>query len=391
MKTLAIFSQNNLTFEKTRKTKPFLLLFNVKINSTKPKKTMRKLLRFLLIFVAILALIMIFRKSPIKAMAFQEEPNSPYIEKTITGEPETIYPEIAGMEKAKIDEGILKVIGRDGFYREYSLAQKKEIKKIELPYKHIDGYDIWADVLYGADMNEGLVKINLKNPAEHEVLVSHFGGRKLVFVDDCIVAKNGDIYFTNASEVFGADKTTLETLAMNPTGDILRYNPRIKTCKMILENKYFPNGLTLLEDQQSLIFTETLSRSVKKVHVGEDTDFGKVFPLATGLPSYTDNVFEDEKGNFWVGLPAQNDPMVSALKNFPKVREAISKILPLWVANLLTKDSGRFMHMDTKTGQNTIYNIESKTPKFVTNVVPYNGKIYLSSFTYKGVWVFDEP
>ena len=75
---------------------------------------------------------------------------------------------------------------------------------------------------------------------------------------DCVdVAKDGMIYFTDASYKYSVKDFIWDFLEGRPHGRLLSYDPTTKETKVLAGDLYFANGVALSPDQNYLIFCET--------------------------------------------------------------------------------------------------------------------------------------
>lgn len=80
---------------------------------------------------------------------------------------------------------------------------------------------------------------------------------KFKLIDAVAVARNGMIYFTEASYKYNIESYLLDIMEGQPHGRLWSYNPTSNKTRVLLYNLYFPNGLELSPDQDFLIFCET--------------------------------------------------------------------------------------------------------------------------------------
>ena len=134
------------------------------------------------------------------------------------------------------------------------------------------------------------------------------------YADAVVVAKNGKIFFTDASRRFGAKafegtflSGVLDILEHQSTGRLLEYDPATKVTRVLLADLCFANGLALSADEQSLFVNETGEYRIWKVAVNAQNLSAKqpapgATPLLSNLPGYPDNLMRGMNGRIWVGL-----------------------------------------------------------------------------------------
>src|SRR6185436_11344139 len=94
------------------------------------------------------------------------------------------------------------------------------------------------------------------------------------YADAVVVAKDGKIYFTDASRRFGAKEwggtfnaSVLDILEHTSTGRVLIYDPATQKTGVVISGLSFANGLALSSDEHSLFVAETGEYRVWKVNV----------------------------------------------------------------------------------------------------------------------------
>jgi len=173
-----------------------------------------------------------------------------------------------------------------------------------------------ADPLAGD--HGGLLRVDLSRglgPQAHvELLTDHVHGDPIRYADGVVVAKNGKVYFTDASRRFGAkawggtfQASVLDIIEHQATGRVLEYDPTTKTTRILLSDLCFPNGIALSADEQQLFVNETGEYRIWKLAVGaKDLSAKQPTPTASvllaNLPGHPDNLMRGMDGRIWVGL-----------------------------------------------------------------------------------------
>ncbi|PON49997.1 Strictosidine synthase [Parasponia andersonii] len=147
-----------------------------------------------------------------------------------------------------------------------------------------------------ADTEKGL--LNVSRRGKVEVLTN-----ETKLIDSVVMAKNGMVYFTEASYKYGLHDFLLDITEGKPHGRLWSYNPATKRTKVLLRNLYFANGLAVSPDQSSVIFCETTKKRCRRYFIqGKKKGHAKKF---VDLPGFPDNIqYEgsDSKGHYWIAL-----------------------------------------------------------------------------------------
>ncbi|MFC0562206.1 SMP-30/gluconolactonase/LRE family protein [Halalkalibacter alkalisediminis] len=210
-----------------------------------------------------------------------------------------------------------------------------------------EGALIIADPLYGD--HGGLLRVTiLEGGAETELLTDSADSYPIYFADAVVVAKNGLIYFTDASlqvkakEIGDVGKAgELDILANSSSGRVLEYNPQTQQTRVLINDLSFANGIALSEDEQYLFINETGKYRVWKLDVtAENTSAFKQNKSAQividNLPGLPDNIVQGEDGRYWIGLIYPRNDFLDYSANKPWLR-SIAMRLPDF---LLPKGNG---------------------------------------------------
>jgi len=164
------------------------------------------------------------------------------------------------------------------------------------------------------------------------VLADQVNGDPIRYADAVVVARNGKIYFSDASGRFAPaswggtfEAGVLDIIEQRSTGRILEYDPTTRATRVVVHGLSFANGVALSQDEQSLFVTETGKYRVWKVAVAADQlDVTRGSPQATvlfdNLPGYPDNLMRGQDGRIWLGFTGPRSPKVDAMADKPFLR-----------------------------------------------------------------------
>jgi sugar lactone lactonase YvrE len=156
-------------------------------------------------------------------------------------------------------------------------------------------------------------------------LVTKADGVKLGFTDDLDVAKDGTVYFSDASSKFGPGEYLYDMLESRPNGRLLRYSPATKQVEVLLPELYFANGVALSQNEDFVLVNETYRYRVTRYWLkGERAGTSDIF--IDNLPGYPDNITSNRQGTFWLALFTVRNDMADWLAPKPLVKQALSKL-----------------------------------------------------------------
>lgn len=156
--------------------------------------------------------------------------------------------------------------------------------------------------LYVADAMKGLLSVDTTGKVK--VLVDSYKGRAFSFADDLDIDVNGNIYFTDASQLVGGSRqmdVRPDILSHVPTGRLYKYETKTKKLSLLHDKLYFANGVVLSHDESYLLVVETAVYKVTRLWL-KGPKKGTFEPFASNLRGYPDNINRSSDGGFWVGL-----------------------------------------------------------------------------------------
>lgn len=195
--------------------------------------------------------------------------------------------------------------------------------------------------LIAADAVKGLLAI--APDAKVTVLTDTVGTDPIRYADGVVVAKNGKMYFSDASTRFAPkdwggtfEASVLDILEQSATGRILEFDPASKTTRVVAQGISFANGVALSQDEQSLFVNETGKYRVWKIAVTANAldvaqPSAQARVLLDNLPGYPDNLMRGRDGKIWLGFAKPRNPTIDNLAAKPLMRK-ITLRLPraLW-------------------------------------------------------------
>src|SRR6266404_1519895 len=114
-----------------------------------------------------------------------------------------------------------------------------------------------------ADAIKGLLSIARNGSVS--VLTKEADGLPFACTNDLDVARDGTIYFTDASSKFPLTNFTADILEHGGNGRLLAYDPKTKTTRTLMKDLCFANGVAVSPDQTFLLVVETGAYRVHRV------------------------------------------------------------------------------------------------------------------------------
>lgn len=227
--------------------------------------------------------------------------------------------------------------------------------------------------LYVADALRGLLKIDFQGRIT--ILATHYNGQKLQFIDHLAVAKDGTVYFSNASQRFTMDNFVYDFIETSMTGGVFAYHPESDSVTSVISELFFANGVALSAQEDFLLINETGKARILQYWLSGD-NAGSHNVFIDGLPGMPDNIYRDPDGIFWVGLINLRDPLVEKLAPYAFIRKLLGGIPASWFAP--STEYGMVIALDAEA--NVTYNLQTATAyTSITAALPFRNKLYVAS------------
>jgi sugar lactone lactonase YvrE len=184
-----------------------------------------------------------------------------------------------------------------------------------------------------ADALRGLLALEADGSVR--VLTNSVGGDPIRYADAVMVAADGRMVFTDASQRMSPQKygtfdaALFDIIEQSCTGRVLEFDPAAGTTRIVATGLCFPNGVALTADEQALIVAETGTYRVLKIARDSNAiDAGKavrdraagVTVLLDNLPGFPDNVTRGANRRFWTGFTKPRSEAIDGMSDKPWLR-----------------------------------------------------------------------
>ncbi|CAI9272238.1 unnamed protein product [Lactuca saligna] len=195
----------------------------------------------------------------------------------------------------------------------------------------------YSGEVYVADAFKGLLKIT--QDGEIEALTDEAEGVKFGTTDDVVVAKNGVLYFTDASWKYNLHDFALDIFENRPYGRFMSYDPSTKQTKVIARDLYYANGVEISPNQDFVIFCETpMMRCMRYYLEGEKE--GSIDVFIDRLPGMPDNIRYDGQGQYWIAIPTEHTYEWDLARKYPYFRKVLAFLEKYLKRPSVEKNSG---------------------------------------------------
>lgn len=158
------------------------------------------------------------------------------------------------------------------------------------------------------------------------------------YANSVVVARDGIIYFTDASTRFAPaewggtyEASVLDILEQAASGRVLAYDPGAASARVVAHGFSFANGIALSSDGQTLFVAETGRYRIWRIGShARDLDITSGSAQATvlfdNLPGYPDNLMRGRDGRIWVGLFRPRNAAADGLSQKPFMRKVLLRM-----------------------------------------------------------------
>jgi sugar lactone lactonase YvrE len=299
--------------------------------------------------------------------------------------PETVAVDETGDGPEGVGRGDLYTATQDGHIVRFHVQNQTVEKWVNLRGRPLGlKFDPTTDSLIVADSLKGLLSVD-RSTKDIRIL-SHVAndGSPINYADDVDIAKDGTIYFSDATALpplQRADGTwdilkpsVLNILSAHPTGRLLRYS-RDRGTEVLVKDLLFANGVALTRDESFVLVAESGKYRVIRYWLkGPKAGTSDVF--VDNLPSFPDGVSlrGDGSGHFWVALVAPRDTLVDFAHPYPLLKKAMAAL-----PDSLKPKPGTHAHIIECNEEGQIVQSLQGQLHGITAVTEYNGNLYLGS------------
>lgn len=226
-----------------------------------------------------------------------------------------------------------------------------------------------------ADAHRGLLRVDSKGAIT--TLATEANGVPFRFTNDVDIARDGTIYFSDASDRFSQPEYKFDLLEARPHGRLLAYDPQAKRVTVLLRGLYFANGVALSRNEDFVLVNETYRYRIRRFWLkGEKRGSSDMF--AENLPGFPDGLSSDRRGSFWLALFTRRNDRVDQLHPSAFKKRIVAKLPQrLWPKaapyGLIARfdESGRAVE--------SLHDTKGEVIRFVTSVEATADHLYLGT------------
>ncbi len=195
--------------------------------------------------------------------------------------------------------------------------------------------------------------------------------------NDCDVAPDGRIFFTDSTTRYDAHEWALDSIESRPTGRLLCYDPRNGKTTTILDRYRYSNGVCMAHDGQSLFMAESWACRVHRYWFA-GPKAGKVECVIKDMPGYPDNINRASDGTYWMAWLGMRTPSFDLALRHPGMRKRMTRRLPQDEWLFPNINTGGVVKFD-ESGKiiETLGDLSGQSHPMVTSMREHKGYLYI--------------
>lgn len=229
--------------------------------------------------------------------------------------------------------------------------------------------------LYAADEERALVW-RVSPQGQADVLVQSSATQRFNFLNDVFIARDGRLFFSDASSRWGLADNKLALLEHSGDGRVfVRHSDgRIE---LLLDGLEFANGVVLAPDESYLLVAETGAYRITRLWL-TGARAGQREVLVDNLPGFPGDLSIAPDGTYWCSFFSPRKAVLDALGPWPFLRKIASRLPP----SLLARPS-RYSHVFRFDGEGRVLESlqaspDSELPSF-SSVVQVGNELLLGT------------
>lgn len=173
------------------------------------------------------------------------------------------------------------------------------------------------------------------------------------YVNDLAATPDGRIFFTDSSTRWGHSSNNAgyvyDMLENRPSGALYVWDPATHQTRLLHSRLYYPNGIVLAEDGQSLLIVESFRYRILRVWI-DGPKAGDIDVFVDNLPGIPDGIETDGHGRLLVAMSSPRVPLLGFLHRHPRLTQLVMK-LPDWLRPSGGPSRAFILALDATTGQ----------------------------------------
>ncbi len=150
---------------------------------------------------------------------------------------------------------------------------------------------------------------------------------RLRMADDLDIAPDGKVYFSDCTTRYEMTTNALDIIEGRPNGRLVVYDPATRKTSTLISHFYFPNGICVSHDGQSLLIASTTLCQIYRYWIAGPLK-GELEVAIESLPGNPDNINRASDGTYWLALVGIRTPTFDLAARKPGFRLRMVKQVP---------------------------------------------------------------
>jgi len=209
--------------------------------------------------------------------------------------------------------------------------------------------------------------------------------------NDCDIAPDGRIYFTDSTKRYDAHDWALDSIENRATGRLLVYDPKDGSTKTLLDGYRYLNGVCIAHDGKSLFVAESWACRVHRYWL-EGPKAGTAECVIKDMPGYPDNINRASGGKYWMAWLGMRTPSFDLSLRHPGFRKRMTRRLPQddWLfPNINTGGVVKFDEAGQIVG--TLGDMTGVSHPMVTSMREHKGHLFIGGILNNRIGRFKLP
>lgn len=200
---------------------------------------------------------------------------------------------------------------------------------------------------------------------------------RLRLPDDLDIARDGRIFFSEATIRYELSDWVTDALEGRGNGRLICHDPRTGQTRTVLRGLIFPNGVTMCRDGQSLLFAETWACRISRYWF-DGPNKGQREIFIDNLPGYPDNINRGSNGTYWVALLGLRTATFDLAMRKPAFRRRMAKRIASDEWLFPNVNRGCVVRL-SETGEvlDVLWDLAGRNHPSVTSTCEHKGYLYL--------------
>ena len=215
------------------------------------------------------------------------------------------------------------------------------------------------------------------------VLANAAAGTALVLPDDIWAARDGTIYFTDAS-TYPIEEMMRDLIRGEPLGRLVRI-ARDGSVEVLRDGMYFPNGVILSPDEDFLYVAETPKRRILRMAVTEE-GVGEPEVWVDELPGFVDGISPCARGGVLVAIVSVSEKSRKRVEAMPGWLRRLASHLPLsWMPSAAPEGMVLRIRPEDRRVEVLLDDPRGERIPTVTNVIDVGDFLYMGMYRASGI------